>query len=802
MTKEIKPKALPMLALRGLTAFPGMLLSFDIERPASMSALKTAMDKNQIIFLITQKEVTKDIPEAKDLYTVGTVCRVRQQLRQTGGKSARVMVEGLYRASLVNVVSDEPHFIAEVEKLEDRPERVPEVKNEALVRGSMSLFEEYVRLSESVPPEVILNILSCSDASRVADFIANTVRFKYTDKQKLLEELRPSRRLTMLCRMLNKELNVMTIEQELTDATNEQINKNQREYYLREELKLIQKELGDGGDDLSDAGEYRRRIEALNIQNDEAREKLLKEAKSLSRQAYGSSESSVIRGYLDTCLSLPWNESTHETIDIPKARKMLDEDHFGLEKVKKRVIEYLAVRKLTPNVKGGLICLVGPPGTGKTSIAMSVARATGRKLVRISLGGVHDEAEIRGHRKTYVGSMPGRIMSGIIQAKSKNPLMVLDEIDKLGADYRGDPSAALLEALDREQNSAFRDHYLEIPWDLSDVFFITTANTTDTIPRPLLDRMEVINLQSYTDEEKLQIAKDHLIPKQRKKHGLKASQLKITDDAIRAAISLYTRESGVRVLERQIAAMCRRAAASIAEGTSKSATVRAKNLEEYLGAPKYKPEPPVEANEPGLVRGLAWTQVGGEVLDVEAAALPGTGKLQLTGNLGDVMKESAKAAVSYIRSRADKLGIDPDFYKNTDLHIHFPEGAVPKDGPSAGITICVAIISALTGVPARRDVAMTGEISLRGRILPIGGLREKTMAALRNGVKTVIIPAANQPDLEEIDQTVRKALNFVPTDHVDKILDVALSAKPEKKDSPPSVLPKRAQSGATVGIGQ
>lgn len=795
-------RGLPMLALRGLTAFPGMLLTFDIERPMSMAALNFAMGADQNIFLVTQKDVVKDIPEGGDLYQIGTVCRIRQQLKQPNGSSARVMVEGVYRGRIKEIVTDNPSFYAEVERVPDAAERVSEARREALVRSCVTLFEEYVRLSENTAPEIVLNILSSTDAGYVADFISNTVRFKYQDKQLLLEETHPSRRLAMLCRMLNNELNVMTIEQELSDATSEQMNKNQREYYLREELKIIQRELGDGEDATDDAGEYKQRILALNLADKETEEKLLKEARNLAKQPFGSAESAVIRGYLDTCLSLPWNERTAETVDVNRASKILDEDHYGLDKVKKRIIEYLSVRQLTPDIKGGLICLVGPPGTGKTSIAMSIARATNRKLVRISLGGVHDEAEIRGHRKTYIGAMPGRIMSGMIQAKSSNPLMVLDEIDKLGSDYRGDPSAALLETLDGEQNSNFRDNYLEISWDLSSVFFITTANSTETIPRPLLDRMEIIELSSYTDEEKLQIAKQHLVPKQRKKHGLTASQMKISDDALRSIISLYTRESGVRVLERSIASVCRRAATNIADGTSKSLTVGTRNLEDILGAPKFKPEPPHEANEAGLVRGLAWTQVGGEVLNVEVAVVDGSGKLELTGNLGDVMKESARAAITYIRSRASVLGVDPDFYTKKDIHIHFPEGAVPKDGPSAGITICVALVSALTGIPARRDIAMTGEITLRGRILPIGGLREKTMAALRNGVNTVIIPADNEADIKEIDPLVRKALNFVTTDHVDKILDVALTRRPGITEEKAPVIPKPKKRGSGAGLRQ
>ena len=522
-----------------------------------------------------------------------------------------------------------------------------------------------------------------------------------------------------------------------------------------------------------------------------------KELGRLSKQPFGSSEAAVLRNYLDICLEIPWGVTTKETINIAKARKKLDDDHFGLEKVKERILEYLAVKQLSPDIKGGLLCLVGPPGTGKTSIAQSIAAATNRKLVRISLGGVHDEAEIRGHRRTYIGSMPGRIISGIIQAGSCNPLMVLDEIDKLAADYRGDPAAALLEALDGEQNGSFRDNFLELPFDLSGVFFITTANTTSTIPRALLDRMEVIELSSYTDEEKLQIAKRHLIPKQRKKHGLKPAQLKIQDDAVREIIRSYTRESGVRNLEREIAGVCRKVASGIAEEKYKSLTLHASGLPELLGPARFKPDTVHPRDEIGLVRGLAWTQVGGEVLDVEVAVVNGSGKLELTGNLGEVMKESAKAAITYIRSRSAMLGIDPDFYKNRDIHIHFPEGAVPKDGPSAGITMTVALISALTGTPVRRDVAMTGEVTLRGRVLPIGGLREKTMGALRAGVKTVIIPKDNEADLENIDQTVRSKLSFVTAENVDDILDTALVRKTNETVMP-APLPVQSQERLPV----
>ena len=785
-TMENEIRTLPMLPLRGLSVFPAMLLSFDVERNASVAALDAAVRGDHLIFLAAQKDVATDVPEEKDIYHVGTVCRVRQQLRQPHS-SCRVMVEGLYRAEAISMDTEGKVYSAQVTRLDDKPEKVSAVRKEALVRSCLSLFNEYLQMNPDMMNEQLLNILANPDIGYVISYIAQNVHFSLEDKQRLLEEVYPSRRLTLLNKLLNNELDILAIEKELNDATQEQVNRSQREYYLREEMKIIQAELGDDVQD--DIEDYREKINALPV-SEEIRTKLLKEVSRLSKQPFGSSEAAVIRGYLDVCLEIPWNQKTQETVDLKKARKVLDDDHFGLEKVKERIIEYLAVKKLSPEIKGGLICLVGPPGTGKTSIAMSIARATNRKLVRISLGGVHDEAEIRGHRKTYIGAMPGRIINGVIQAKSCNPLMVLDEIDKLGSDYRGDPSAALLEALDGEQNGSFRDNFLELPFDLSEIFFITTANTTDTIPRALLDRMEVIELSSYTDEEKLEIAKRHLLPKQRKKHGLRANQLKISDEALRAIISGYTRESGVRLLEREIARVCRKAAAMIAGGECKSLNVKNDKLEAVLGPVKFKPDEQRSQDEVGLVRGLAYTAVGGEVLDVEVSVVDGSGKLELTGNLGDVMKESAHAAVTYIRSRASVLGIDPDFYKNKDIHIHFPEGAVPKDGPSAGITVCIALISALTGTPVRHDVAMTGEITLRGRVLPIGGLREKTMAAYRNGVRTVIIPSENTSDLEEIDQTVRRGLHFVPTDHVDKVLDVALvreSGSPNVTVPPPAV---------------
>jgi len=609
---------------------------------------------------------------------------------------------------------------------------------------------------------------------------------RHANKQMVLEELRPIRRIALVNRMLRREIDILNIEQTIHDTTTEQINRSQREMFLREQLKAIQAELGENGDVPEDSEEYRTAISTASLPK-EVEAKLLKEVSHMAKQPFGSAETAVIRSYLDICLELPWAKETHDVLDVDKVRKTLDADHFGMEKVKERILEYLAVRKLAPDAKGDILCFVGSPGTGKTSVAISIAHAMDRKLVRISLGGIHDEAEIRGHRKTYVGAMPGRIIEGIRQAGSKNPVMVLDEIDKLGSDYRGDPSAALLEALDPEQNSSFRDNFIEFPFDLSDVFFITTANTTDTIPPALLDRMEVIELPGYTDEEKLSIAKEHLLPKQRKKHGLNGNQLRLSDAAIREMIASYTREAGVRILERQIAAVCRKTASSIVSGKWKSRYVKANDLEALLGPAKFKDLKSDDTQAVGLVHGLAWTSAGGEILDVECNVMDGSGKVELTGNLGDVMKESAHAAISYIRSRAPELGVDPDFYKSKDIHLHFPEGAVPKDGPSAGVTICTAVVSALTGLPVRQDIAMTGEITLRGRILPIGGLREKTMAALRAGIHTVIIPAQNEPDLEEIDQTVRAALNFITVKTADTVLETVMLREPTNDGYAPKV---------------
>lgn len=772
MNELILSEKMPVLALRGLTVFPGATMHFDVGREKSIRALDKAMSGDQRIFLVTQKNISDDDPGVDGLYSVGTVAQVRQVLK-VSGDGVRVLVCGEYRARLVEMKQTAPYLSARVESVPEMECSTRTPKVEAMLRVAAQLFDEFLELSQRPMQDVMLKILATHDPGQIADLIAQAATFGYTEKMKLLSQFHPIKRLEQTVHLLSDELEVLRVESELHELTQQSIDKGQRDYYLREEMKVIRSELGEGDED-AEVDEYRARLEKAKLP-EAAREKVEKELQRLTKQPYGSSEASVIRNYLDVVFDLPWNKSTKERLNVNAARKILDADHFGLQKVKERILETLAVRQLEPEQPCQILCLVGPPGIGKTSIAMSVARALNRKLARISLGGIHDEAEIRGHRKTYIGAMPGRIIAGITQAGSKNPLLLLDEIDKLGSDYRGDPSAALLEVLDSEQNGTFRDNYLEIPFDLSQCMFITTANTTDTIPRPLLDRMEVIELSSYTDEEKLVIAKRHLLPKQMKKHGLQRTQLKLTDEAIRDIIRCYTRESGVRNLERELGGVCRKAAMRIVSGEATGPLkVGAAELEEYLGPRKILPDKLAPADTVGLVTGLAWTAVGGETLEVECNVVDGTGKLELTGNLGDVMKESVHAALSYIRSRAELLHIAPDFYKTKDIHVHFPEGAIPKDGPSAGITVCTAIVSALTGAPVRRDIAMTGEISIRGRVLPIGGLKEKTMAALRHGVKTVIFPKDNEKDLREIDQTVYRALNFIAVDHVDAVIDAAL----------------------------
>ena len=769
------PVTMPALALRGLTIFPNMLLHFDVGRESSIKALDEAMTSGQTIFLVAQRDLAVENPQEGDLYTIGTISNVRQILRLPGD-NVRVMVEGVSRGRLCQVVETLPHLQAEVEPIPAEQPVRRSAHTEALIRRTYELFETYIELAPKMTPDILLSVLSSEDPGYIADYIAQNLPMRTGDKQTILEELRPVRRLEKLYHSLRREVEILELEQEMQNKVRDQLTHNQRDYVLREQLKVLQQELGEdqqGGGD-QEFSDYRRQIEKAKLP-EEVKEKLEKELHRLEKQPFGSAEATVIRNYLDTVLELPWGKKTKERVNVEAARKVLDADHFGLEKVKNRILEFLAVKQLAPQLKGQILCLVGPPGVGKTSIASSVAKAVHRNMARISLGGVHDEAEIRGHRKTYVGAMPGRIIAAIRQAGSCNPLLLLDEIDKLGNDQRGDPSSALLEVLDGEQNSTFRDHFLEVPFDLSDVLFITTANTLDTIPRPLLDRMEVIELTSYTDEEKLQIAKRHLLPKELKRHGLTRTQMKLTDGAIRALIRNYTREAGVRILERELGALCRKAAMRVVSEGVKSVHITEENLETYLGIPRYHPDRLPETEQIGVVNGLAWTSVGGEILEVEVGVVPGTGKVELTGNLGDVMKESAHAALTYIRSRAHQLGIDEEFYKNRDIHIHFPEGAVPKDGPSAGIAITTAMVSALTNTPVRRDLAMTGEVTLRGRVLPIGGLKEKTMAAYRNGIRTVILPADNEKDLEEIDQTVRAGLRFITVEQVDAVLAEALT---------------------------
>ena len=762
---------MPILALRGLAIFPDQTVHFDIGRIKSAMALENAMKHDQTLLLIPQKNILDDDPALADLFSIGTVVKVKQILKSQGD-NIRVLVDGLYRARITELTNFTPFLKGYVQAVTEK-EIKETVQMRALRREAISLFHRYCEVTERPAQAVNLRLLASDNCGYIADTIAQNSGIEYTDKSLLLCQLNPSRRLERAIALLQQEIQYAQIESEIQDRTRAIIDQEQKDYYLREQMKAIREELGEG-DDYSEFAEYERGVLMLNLPK-ESEQKVLKDIERLRKQPFGSAEASVLRNYLDTVLELPWNKKTKERINISAAKKVLDQDHFGLTKVKERILETIAVRQLAPSMPPQILCLVGPPGVGKTSIAYSVAKSLNRKMARIALGGVHDEADIRGHRKTYVGAMPGRILSALIQAGTMNPVLLLDEVDKMGSDYRGDPSAALLEVLDSEQNKTYRDHYLEIPFDLSDVMFITTANTIDTIPRPLLDRMEIIELGSYTDEEKLAIVKNHLLSKQFIAHGIKKSQLRITDDAIREIICCYTRESGVRQLERCIAQLCRKVSMVILEQTdSHRITVTGAEISNYLGVRKYLPEYRADSDNIGLVTGLAWTSVGGETLDVEVNVMEGTGKLELTGNLGDVMKESAHAALSYIRANASKYGIASDFYKSKDIHVHFPEGAVPKDGPSAGITVCTAMISALTGMYVRSDVAMTGEISLRGRVLPIGGLKEKTMAALRHGIHTVIIPKANEKDLQEIDPIVRKALNFITVQSVEAVIEAAL----------------------------
>ena len=767
---ELSTLNLPVLALRGLTVFPDLTLNFDVEREISIYALDCAMEADRRIFLVTQREIGVMQPQEEDLYEVGTVCHILQIIK-TSDSSVRVVVQGESRARIRRLWQLKPFLQANVELLEeDFPGKFTN-RTEALLRQTYAIFGEYKELVNNIPDEIVSAILDCRDPGKVADTLAQQITLHHDDRQTILEQLHPIKRLQKMNELLAHEVDVISLEMQMDQKMRQRVAQVQKDMILREQVKVLQHELGEDGDEEID--EYTEKVKALHL-SEEIEKKLLKEVNRLAKQPYGSAEASVIRNYLDVCLEMPWNKQTRDRADVAKAKALLDREHFGLDKVKERILELIAVRQINPDAKGKILCLVGPPGVGKTSIAISVAKAMNRKLSRLSLGGVRDEADIRGHRKTYIGAMPGRIIDAMIRSGSMNPLLVLDEIDKLSSDMRGDPASALLEVLDSEQNYAFRDHFLEIPVDLSRVMFITTANTTDTIPRPLLDRMEVIELNSYTDEEKVEIAKRHLLPKQLKEHGLKKSQLRLSDNALRKMIAAYTRESGVRVLERQIGRLCRKAAIQLVQGDVKRVSITDKNLKDFLGVERYTESVHITKDETGVVNGLAWTEVGGEILEVEVNVMDGSGKLELTGNLGTVMQESAKTALSCLRSRSQTLGIERDFYQTKDIHIHFPEGAVPKDGPSAGIAITTAMLSALTGRKVRGDVAMTGEVTLRGRVLPIGGLKEKTMAALRNGVKTVIIPKENEKDLEEIDRTVRSKLQFIGVETVDAVFAAAL----------------------------
>lgn len=766
--KELKN--MPLLPLRGVMVFPYMIIHLDVGREKSIAALEKAMVQDRLIMLSTQKDANTDKPEPDDIFKVGTVAEVKQLLKLPGG-TIRVLVEGLYRAEIVEYISEEPYYEVEINEFKDAEEKPTDV--EALTRVVVSQFENWVKLSKKIPPETMVSVVVVEEPGRLSDLIVSHLSLKIEDKQLLLEAIDIKERLEKLCEILAREMEILELEKKIAGRVRKQMEKTQKEYYLREQLKAIQKELGEKDDKSIEIAEYREKLEKGNYP-EEIKDKIKKEISRLEKMPNMAAETSVVRTYIECLLSLPWGVYTEDNLDINHAEDILNADHFGLDKVKERILEYLSIRKLTDSIKGPILCLVGPPGVGKTSLARSIAKAVDRKFVRVSLGGVRDEAEIRGHRRTYVGAMPGRIIQGMRTAGSSNPVFLLDEIDKMNADFRGDPSAALLEVLDPEQNNTFSDHYVENAFDLSKVLWVVTANTVHNIPRPLRDRMEVINIAGYTEEEKIQIAKRYLIEKQLKEHGLNNKQVSIADNTIQKVISEYTRESGVRSLERSIANLCRKAARKIVQEEKKSIKITVQNLHTFLGSAKYHKRQAENKDQVGVSTGLAWTEVGGDVLPTEVSILKGKGNLILTGQLGDVMKESAQAGLSYIRSRVEKLGIEPDFYEKNDIHIHLPEGAIPKDGPSAGITMATAVVSALTGKKVRTDVAMTGEITLRGRVLPIGGLKEKVLAAHRLGIKTIILPKENKRDMDDIPNNIRKQLEFVLVEHMDEVLNCAM----------------------------
>lgn len=764
---------LPAIALRGLVVFPNNLVHFEVGRAKSIAAVEWAMANNSNVFLVTQKEMGTDEPAAEDLYAYGVVAEVKQVLR-VSDELVKVLVEGKTRAKMLGLDGSGSFLLASVRPAPVRGVKADDsIRLEALLRSLKSCFDEYLGMNPRLGKDVVFSIVSSDDPVFLSEYIPANLLFRYEDKQAVMNENTLTGRLQRLIEMLRRECQVMRVEKEIADKVNEAMDRNQREYYLHEQLHVINDELGEGDDTHAEADEYRRRIQELHLAED-SEKKLLKEVDRLAKMQGSNQEAAIIRTYLDTCLDLPWNTFTVDDLDIARAQQILDRDHYGLKKVKDRILEILAVRKLSPDVKAQIICLAGPPGVGKTSIARSIAESLGRKYVRLSLGGVRDEAEIRGHRRTYIGAMPGKIISAMITAKSSNPLMLLDEIDKLAGDFRGDPAAALLEALDPEQNGTFNDHFLDIPYDLSHVLFITTANDLGSIPGPLRDRMDVIELPSYTRVEKYNIARKHLLPKQLKLCGL-SGKVTLSQSALYDIIDGYTREAGVRNLERTITSVLRKCARKIASGEVESVSVTASSLEELLGPRQVKADFLNRTNMVGVANGLAWTSVGGETLPIEVQVMDeGSGKITVTGSLGDVMKESAQLAVTYVRVHAAEYGIDPERLKKCDLHIHAPEGAVPKDGPSAGVTLTTALVSCLSGMPVRGDVAMTGEITLHGNVLPIGGLREKSMAAYRKGMKLVLIPKGNEPDLYEVDDEVKKNLEFLPVTNLSQVLEAAL----------------------------
>lgn len=772
---------LPIIPLRGIVVFPKMVLHFDVGRKKSIKALQKAMDDDQKVFLVCQKDASVDEPNIDDMYDVGVICTIRQMMRIPGSENMRVVVEGDERATLYSFTSVKPYIGGLVEIAGDNNSilEISDDEDKAYQRIIKREFERYASLMPKISNEVIAKVISIKNSGELADFVCSNTFLDYYEKQDVLSALDPSERICQLVVYLKKENNALEIESEIQEKVQNEIDKSQREYYLREEMKVISEALGESDNPLEEAEEYKSKVSALKC-SDDIKEKLLKECDKLAKMPSGSHEGTVERNYLDKCLEIPFGKYTKDSINLEKSRKILDKEHYGLDKVKERIVDSLAVYKRNPEFNGQILCLAGPPGVGKTSIVKSLAKSMGRKYVRIALGGIHDEAEIRGHRKTYIGSMPGRIVEAVIKSGVMNPIILLDEIDKVGNDFKGDPSSALLEALDPEQNNSFADHYIEFPLDLSRVLFITTANDVSAIAGPLYDRMEVIELNSYTALEKFYIAKKHLVKKEMIKHSLTSKEFKISDDAINILIENYTREAGVRTLEKQIATLCRKATVSLESG-AKSFKVTDKNIEEYLGKKKFSDDLVSKEDQVGTVNGLAWTSVGGTMLPIEVSALDGTGKIELTGNLGDVMKESAKTAVSYIRSKASEYGIDEDFYKNKDIHIHAPEAAVPKDGPSAGLAITTAIVSELTGIAIKSNVAMTGEISLKGKALAIGGLKEKSMAAYKAGCDTVIIPQDNKKDLDEISDEVKQVIDFISVKNFDEVLPIALVSRPIKK---------------------